>query len=203
MPLNCKLKMVKTVNLMLKNFFNKKSAGPGIRQTWFDFQSHHLLAHDFGQVFYLLYLPECSPKYRDSGILSRMGFNSGNWVITKPLEELEERKSESALPFRSVVISVVQSQQFPPAAAIRRLQEATTDHHSGILCRSGTSDGQGEHRLTSLPSLLEKKIGFWAHLPSESYISISLLTQRTLEGAYRMWLLEFWSLRHRGKPRRR
>lgn len=33
-------------------------------------------------------------------------------MFTKPLEDLEERKSESALQLRFVVVSVVQSQQF-------------------------------------------------------------------------------------------
>ena len=95
-------------------------------QTWFDFQSHNLLVHDLGPVSYLLCLPECSPKYKDSGNWSRKEFNSGNLVFKKLLEELEERKSESAFQLRLVIITVVQSQQ---SSSCCSTQDITVSHY--------------------------------------------------------------------------
>lgn len=126
--------MVKMISSMFKMpviFFFLKSAGPGIRQTWLDFHSHQRLAPDLRQVLYLLFLLECSPKYRDLGISSRKDLIQGTGFLTKPLGELEESQS---LPYSSGLLSYLWSVcncllLQPEGGSI---QEATTDQHRAL-----------------------------------------------------------------------
>ena len=135
-----------------------------------------------------------------SGHLKQKGFNSGNWVFNKAFGRVGG-KSESALQFRFVVISVV-SLQLPPAAARRRFQEATTDQHRALHAgpvMGGESTGSHSSHFCLRKRMSPGPLFFWIfheHLTAYTENSGG-------KGICRVWMLDFWSLRPRGKPRRR
>lgn len=118
------------------------------------------------------------------GIPSRRKFNSENWVLIKPLEQLEEKESESVpsvqvfwLCFRnSAISSWCRSQEVPGS-------HCWPSQLPYFQVRAG--DKQGLWQFTRLHHCLKRKNVFWALLlPNLAQVHLTgktLITSRTLE----------------------